>query len=334
MKITIFEADKLEQNYLKSALSSHELIFVEDELTLEDVSNAKDAEIIIVFVYSKVTRDLINLMPNLRFITTMSTGFDHIDLEAAKEKNIVVSNVPIYAETVVAEHTFALLLSISRRLEESFERARKSVFNPEGLTGFELRGKTLGIIGIGAIGAHVIEIANGFGMNVIAYARHPDLVMEQKLKFKHVDLNVLFSSSDIISLHIPYNKNTHHFLSAEQFSQMKDHVVVINTARGGLIHNSALLAALESGKVYAAGLDVLEEEPVLHEEKQLLSNKFEKEKLQSVLEDHMLCNHPKVVITPHNAFNSYEALNKILETTHDNIESFVSGTPINTVSKD
>ncbi len=331
MNIAIFESDKIEQNYFKSVLAGHNLMFIDDELSDELVPQVKDAEVLVVFVYSRVTKEIMDKIPNLKFITTMSTGFDHIDLEAAKERGVVVSNVPIYAETVVAEHTFALILSISRRLEESFERARKSHFSPEGLTGFELRGKTLGIIGIGAIGKHVIEIANGFGMNVIAYARHPDLVLEQKLKFKHVELPVLYSSSDIISLHIPYTKETHHFLSKDQFNQMKNNVVIINTARGGLIHNGSLLEALESGKVYAAGLDVLEEEPVLHEEKQLLSNKFEKEKLQSVLEDHMLCNHPKVVITPHNAFNSYEALNKILETTHDNIESFVAGAPINTV---
>lgn len=331
MNIGIFESDKSEQEYFKKAFSQHKLIFIDDELSLDNVETVKDVDILIVFVYSRVNKEIIEKLPNLKYITTMSTGFDHIDLEASKARGIFVSNVPIYAETVVAEHAFALLLAISRRLEESFERARKSHFSPDGLTGFELRGKTLGIIGIGAIGTHVIEIANGFGMNVLAYARHPDLAMEKKLKFKHVDLPILLSSSDIVSLHIPYNKNTHHFLSKDQFAQMKNNAVVINTARGGLIHNGALLEALESGKLYAAGLDVLEEEPVLHEEKQLLSSKFEKEKLQSVLEDHMLCNHPKVVITPHNAFNSYEALNKILETTHDNIASFVSGSPINTV---
>ena len=332
MKIAIFEADLTEQSYFKSVFPEHELVFVDDELSMDNVSTVKDIEILVVFVYSRITKEIIDALPNLKFIATMSTGFDHIDLEAAKNRNITVSNVPVYAETVVAEHTFALLLSVSRRLEDSFERARKAEFNPEGLTGFELRGKTLGVIGIGAIGKHVIEIANGFGMNVLAYARHPDLVLEQKLKFKHVDLQVLFSSSDVISLHIPYTKETHHFLSEKQFSQMKNNAVIINTARGGLIHNSALLDALNSGKIYAAGLDVLEEEPVLHEEKQLLSSRFDREKLQSVLEDHMLCNHPKVVITPHNAFNSYEALNKILETTHDNIASFIAGTPINTVT--
>lgn len=331
MNIAIFEADNLEKNYFKSVFIEHNLIFIDEEISIDLIDKIKDVEVLIIFIYSKVTREIIERLPNLKFITTMSTGVDHIDLAAAKEKNIMVSNVPVYGESVVAEHAFALLLSISRRLEESFDRARKSEFNPEGLTGFELRGKTIGVIGTGSIGKHVIQIANGFGMNVVAYARHPDLIMEQKLKFKHVDLEVLFRSSDIITLHIPYNKETHHFLSKEQFLLMKDNVVIINTARGGLIHSGALLEALESGKVYAAGLDVLEEEPVLHEEKQLLSNKFEKEKLQAVLEDHMLCNHPKVVITPHNAFNSYEALTKILETTHDNVASFINGTPVNTV---
>ncbi len=332
MNIAIFEADSKEQEYFRKAFPEHNLTFVDDELSQEFIPQIKEAEVLVVFVYSRVTREIISSLSNLKFITTMSTGFDHIDLEAAKERGIVVSNVPIYAENVVAEHTFALLLSISRRLEDSFERARKGQFNPEGLTGFELKGKTLGVIGVGAIGKHVIEIANGFGMNVLSYERHPDLVMEQKLKFKYVPLSVLFSSSDIISLHIPYTKQTHHFLSAEQFSQMKNGVVIINTARGGLIHNEALLNALDTGKVFAAGLDVLEEEPVLHEEKQLLSNRFDQQKLQSVLEDHMLCNHPKVVITPHNAFNSYEALEKILETTHDNIASFISGSPVNIVT--
>lgn len=332
MNIAIFEADTVEQNYLKSVITDHSLTFFDDELDMDTVAQVERAEILVVFVYSRVSREIISKLPNLKFISTMSTGFDHIDLVAAKEKKIVVSNVPVYAETVVAEHTFALLLAVSRRLEDSFERARKSKFSPEGLTGFELKGKTLGVVGVGDIGTHVIEIANGFGMNVIAYARHPDLVMENKLKFKYVDMSVLLKNSDVISLHIPYKKETHHFLGEKEFSQMKNSVVIINTARGGLIHNSALLKALNSGKVYAAGLDVLEEEPALHEEKQLLSKKFDRETLQSVLEDHMLCNHPKVVITPHNAFNSYEALNKILETTHDNIASFVAGTPINLVS--
>jgi len=332
MKIAFFEIDESEKKYFERAFPNDELIFVDEPLSMDNALQARDAEVLVVFVYSKVNKEIIGILPHLKFIATMSTGFDHIDLAFTKEKNILVSNVPIYAETVVAEHVFALLLAISRRLEESFERARKSEFSPEGLTGFELRGKTLGVIGVGAIGKHVIEIAKGFGMNVIAYTRHPDYALEKKLGYTHTELPVLLSKSDVISLHVPYNEETHHLLDEKEFSQMKDGVVIINTARGGLIHNTPLLKALESGKVYWAGLDVLEEEPLLHEEKQLLSKQFEKEKLQSVLEDHMLRNHPKVVITPHNAFNSHEALDKILETTHDNIASFIAGSPVNIVS--
>ncbi len=331
MQITIFEADKQEQEYFQNVFKGHSVTCFDEELSTDLISEVQNTEVLVVFVYSRVTREMIQSLPNLKFITTMSTGFDHIDIKAASERGIIVSNVPVYAETVVAEHAFALLLAISRRLEESFERTRKNHFSPEGLTGFELRGKTLGVIGIGTIGKHVIEIANGFGMNVLAYARHPDLTLERRLGFRHVDLSVLLGNSDVVSLHIPYTKETHHFLSQEKFSQMKNNCVIINTARGGLIHSGALLEALDSGKVYAAGLDVLEEEPVLHEEKQLLSHNFDKEKLQSVLEGHMLCTHPRVLITPHNAFNSYEALIKILETTHDNIASFFTGNPINTV---
>lgn len=169
-------------------------------------------------------------------------------------------------------------------------------------------------------------------MNVIVYKRTPDYALEKELGCKFVDLNVLYQQSDIVSLHIPYTKETHHYIGEEAFSQMKDGVVIINTARGALIDTSALLKYLESGKVRAAGLDVLEEEPLLQEEKELLSQQFDSEKLLTVLQDHILVNHPKVIITPHNAFNSQEALKKIVETTHENLSAFVSGAPANVVS--
>ena len=169
-------------------------------------------------------------------------------------------------------------------------------------------------------------------MNVIVYKRTPDYALEKELGCKFVELPILYQQSDIVSIHIPYSNETHHYVGEEAFSQMKDGVVIINTARGALIDSTALLKSLESGKVRAAGLDVLEEEPLLEEEKDLLSQDFEKEKLLRVLQDHMLVNHPKVIITPHNAFNSQEALRKIVETTHENLSAFVSNAPMNVVS--
>lgn len=330
MKYAFFELEEWEQEYFKKEITNAELVFYDAPLS-EETPDIQTFDAVIIFIHSQLNKDLLDKMPNLKMISTMSTGFDHIDIEECKRRNIVVSNVPTYGETVVAEHTFALLLAIARKLPESIERVKKGNFMPGGLTGFELRGKTIGVIGVGSIGKNVIKIAKGFGMNPIVYKRNPDYKLENELGCKFVDLAVLYQQSDIISLHIPYSKETHHYLSDEQFAQMKDGVVIINTARGGLIDTEALLRALDSGKVKAAGLDVLEEEPLLEEEKDLLTKDFDKDKLLTVLQDHMLVNHPNVIITPHNAFNSNEALKKIVETTHENLSAFSDGAPINVV---
>lgn len=331
MKYAFFELENWEKEYFQNEIHDSELVFFDHALS-DQTPDIATFEVVITFIHTQMNKELLDQMPNLKFITTMSTGFDHIDIEECRRRGIVVSNVPSYGETVVAEHTFALLLSIARRLPESIERVRSGNFMPSGLTGFELRGKTIGVVGVGSIGTNVIKIARGFGMNVIVYKRTPDYALEKELGCKFVELPILYQQSDIVTLHIPYTKETHHYLSDEAFSQMKDGVVLLNTARGALINTTALLKALESGKVKAAGLDVLEEEPLLEEEKDLLSQDFDKEKLLTVLQDHMLLNHPKVVITPHNAFNSQEALKKIVETTHENLSAFVSGVPLNVVS--
>lgn len=331
MKYAFFELENWEKEYFQKEITDHELVFFDAPLD-HDTPGLETFDVVIIFIHTQLNKELMDKMPNLKFITTMSTGFDHIDLAECKNRNIVVSNVPSYGETVVAEHTFALLLAIARRLMDSVERVKKGNFMPSGLTGFELRGKTIGVIGVGSIGTNVIRIARGFGMNAIVYKRTPDYALEKELGCKFVDLDILYQQSDIVTLHIPYTKETHHYINSESFAKMKDGVVLINTARGALIDTTALLQALESGKVKAAGLDVLEEEPLLQEEKELLSQQFDKDKLLTVLQDHMLVNHPRVIITPHNAFNSEEALKKIIETTHENLAAFVSQAPVNVVS--
>lgn len=331
MKYAFFELETWEKEYFQKEIKDAEVFFFDEPLS-EKTPGIDTFEAVVIFIHSQMNKEFLDKMPNLKLISTMSTGFDHIDIEECKRRGITVCNVPSYGETVVAEHTFALLLSIARKLPESIERVKKGNFMPGGLTGFELRGKTMGVIGVGSIGTNVIRIAKGFGMNVIVYKRTPDYALEKELGCKFVELPVLYQQSDIVSLHIPYSKETHHYLSDEAFSQMKDGVVILNTARGGLIDTDALLKALDSGKVKAAGLDVLEEEPLLEEEKDLLTKDFDKDKILTILQDHMLVNHPNVVITPHNAFNSQEALKKIVETTHENIYAFASGAPTNVVS--
>lgn len=330
MNIGFFELENWEKEYFQKALAKDNLSFVDNPLKI-DTPSIESFEIIVIFIHSQITKEILDKMPNLKFISTMSTGFDHIDLEECKRRNIVVSNVPSYGEVTVAEHVFSLMLSLSRKIIESVERTKRGQFMPNGLTGFDLKGKTLGVIGVGSIGTNVIKIAKGFSMNVIAFKRTPDYALEQKLGFKFVDFDTLLKNSDIITLHVPYSKETHHMIDADSFSKMKDGVVIINTARGGLINTGALLSALNSKKVSFAGLDVLEEEPLLQEEKEILSQNFNKEKLMNVLQDHMLIKLPNVLVTPHNAFNSREALNIILETTHDNVVSYISKSPKNLV---
>lgn len=331
MKIAFFDLESWEKEYFQKEVHNADLQFFDGALSLE-TPGLDTFDVVVTFIHTQMNKELLDKMPNLKFVTTMSTGFDHIDIEECKRRGIVVSNVPSYGETVVAEHTFALLLAIARRIPESIERVKGGNFMPGGLTGFELRGKTIGVVGVGSIGTNVIKIAKGFGMNVLVYKRTPDYALEKELGCKFVELPILYQQSDIVTIHIPYSKETHHYVGEEAFSQMKDGVVLLNTARGALVDSTALLKSLESGKVKAAGLDVLEEEPLLEEEKDLLSKDFEKEKLLRVLQDHMLVNHPNVVITPHNAFNSNEALRKIVETTHENLSAFVGGAPLNVVS--
>lgn len=331
MNIGFFELEDFEKEYFQKEMKDANLLFSDSPLK-ENFPKLSQLEIIVIFIHSQITKEILDKMPNLKFITTMSTGFDHIDMAECKRRNIIISNVPTYGESTVAEHTFALILAISRRIIESVDKTKRGEFLPKGLTGFELKGKTLGVIGVGSIGRNVIRIARGFGMNVIAFKRTPDYVLEKELSFKFVDINVLYQQSDIITLHLPYSKETHHIINENAFSMMKKGVVIINTARGGLIDSTALLNSLMSEKVAFAGLDVLEEEPLLQEERDILSKTFDNEKLISVLQDHMLVNNPHVIVTPHNAFNSNEALHKILQTTHENLVSFLNNTPTNTVS--
>lgn len=335
MKIGIFEVEAWEEEFLKKSLGLDiELIIFHHPLTDADVASLVDIEGLVVFIYSSITKEIIEKLPKLKFIATMSTGFDHIDLAFCRERGITVCNVAGYGEITVAEHTFALLLALSHRIIESYERVKQGYFSPENLTGFDLSGKTIGIVGVGSIGQHVITIAKGFGMNVIGYKRSPDPELEKEYGFKIVDLTTLYKDSDILSYHVPYTKETHHMINEESIAQMKQGVVILNTSRGLLMDTTALLKNLELGKIGGLGLDVCENEPMLREEKQILSKEFNKEDLLGLLEEKMLFNYKNVVITPHNAFNSKEALEKILTTTVGNIQGFLKGASQNVVQSD
>lgn len=249
-----------------------------------------------------------------------------------RKRKIAVCNVPHYGENTVAEHTFALILNLTRKIHKAYDRTVKGDFSIEGLRGVDLQGKILGVVGVGSIGQHVVRMAKGFEMNVIGYDKFENTKLAKKLGFKYVELDYLLKNSDVISLHAPYNQSTHHLIDKKSVGLMKKGVLIVNTSRGQLIETEALLEGLASGKIAGAGLDVLEGECFIKEEKQLLSKHFSQQcDLKTVLENHILLKNENVIITPHNAFNSWEALHRILDTTILNINSFLKKRLLNTV---
>lgn len=330
--IAFFEVEKWERDYLSHALKGQDLLFFQDTLNDRMVDQAKGARIVSVFIHSQVTKDIIAKIPGLKMIATRSTGFDHIDLEACNQRGIIVSNVPRYGENTVAEHTFGLILSLSRNIHKAYVRTVAGNFSLEGLEGFDLKGKTLGVVGAGSIGLHVIRIAKAFGMDVLAFDPRPNRLVAEVLDFQYVPLEELLRRSHIVSLHAPYTPQTHHLIDRDKLNMMKRGALLINTARGGLVDTDALIWALDRGILGGAGLDVIEGEELIKEEAALLTAPMAEEKLRMVLRRHLLLRRENVVVTPHMAFYSKEALQRIVETTVVNINGFLAGQPQNVVN--
>lgn len=333
--ICFFEITDNQKEYLNKKLSKNfDLQFFAEEVQNVDKSKFNNAEIIAVFVGSVVDKNTIDSLPNLKLITTMSTGFDHIDIGYAKEKGIAVTNVPTYGENTVAEHTFALILSISRKIIESNKQLKSGDFSSTGLTGFDLKDKTIGVIGCGNIGANVIKMANGFDMKIIGFDLNKSEALQKEFGLKYVEMDTLFKESDIITLHVPLNEHTKHLINRESIKIMKKGVIIINTARGPLIETDALYDALVEEHVAFAGIDVFEEEGFLKEEAEILHNDEKiSADMKTVITNHVLINHNHVIATPHNAFNSNEAIIRILNTTIKNIVELKLRREINLVNK-
>jgi len=333
MKIAVFEADeRLEESFGELA-SEHDVRFCEGTLSADNAGDHADAEVVSPFTYSTLDAEVLDQLPALEMIATRSTGYDHIDVERCTERDIVVSNVPAYGQNTVAEHVFALLLALSHHIVEAANRVQRGEFSAAGLQGFDLAGRVMGVVGTGAIGRHTARIAKGFEMEVVAFDVAPDEEAAGRLGFRYVGIDELLGRSDVVSLHVPGGESTRHLLAAPQFEAMKEGVVVINTSRGEVIDSEALLEALSSGKVAAAGLDVLEEEPAIREEAELLDAVVGREHDErTLLTDCAFLRLRNVLITPHSAFHTREAVREIVDTTVENIRAFASGHPQNVVA--
>lgn len=331
-KIVFVEIEKWEENHIRKSFPDYDVFFTEDKLNGKSINQLSSAIILSPFIYSTLTKDVLSQFPNLKFIATRSTGFDHIDVDFCKKKKILVANVPSYGEYTVAEHTFALILAIARKIIPSVERTRKGDFSLSGLSGLELYGKTLGVLGAGHIGKRVIKIARAFGMKILIFTRTKDEDLAKDRNISYASLDALLANSDIVTLHLSHTKKTEHVINMKNIGKFKKGSILINTARGPLVETQAILEGLDKGILQAVGLDVLEEECSLKEERELLSREFLKScDIKTQLLNHVLLTRNEVIITPHNAFNSKEALHEILDTTIANVKAYLSNQPQNLI---
>lgn len=313
IKIAMFDSKQYDKDSFEPYLNDNiKMVYYETKLNLTTVSLTKGYDCVIVFVNDEVDKDVIDKLIEykIKLLALRSSGFNNVDIISAQDRLPVV-RVPAYSPNAIAEHTMALLLTSIRRIHKAYNRTREYNFSIEGLTGFNLHEKTIGIIGTGKIGKALIDICSGFGMNIMTYDKFPVPIQNTQ----NVSLMELFSRSDIISLHCPLNEETYHLISEREIRLMKDGVIIVNTSRGELINTEDLLDAIKKKKIGAACLDVYEEESEL----------FFNDKSGHILKDDILArllSMPNVIITSHQAFLTKEALDKIAETTMDNIISF------------
>lgn len=336
-KIVFYEASETDKIQLTAGLkdTDHNWVFQPEPLTNETAD--PEAEVVSVFVgRSHLTGQVMDAMPKLKLIATRSTGFDHIDLDAATERSVVVVNVPNYGENTVAEHAFTLLLALARKLPQTLETTKEGVYSPTELSGFDLKGKTLGVVGMGRIGQHSARIGKGFGMDVVGFDVFEKPEIAKEIGFRYAPLEEVLRSADIVTLHAPLVPENIHLMNTARLEQMKQGAILINTARGELVDTQALIAALESGHLSGAGLDTIEGERFLNEQIEVntvLDNKTTKETLINLAETETLLRMPGVVVTPHSAYNTVEAVGRINAITTDNIIKFWYGETPNKVNK-
>lgn len=315
ISIAVFDSKPYTQETLLARnRGKYAFSFFEPRLSMETARLAEGFSVVCAFVNDDISGDIVRLLRSLgvRHIALRCAGFNNVDRKACREEGILITRVPAYSPHAVAEHAVALILGLNRKIHRAYNRVREGNFRLEGLVGFDLFGKTVGIIGTGKIGKVMAGIMKGFGCSVIAYDLFPDQAFAAEHGVQYRSLHKLIAMSDIISLHAPLTQETHHIINEATLAQMKDGVVIINTSRGGLIDTRALIIGLKSGKIGAAGLDVYEEE----------ADFFFEDFSGKVITDDVLARlltFNNVLITSHQAFLTHEALDNIAETVINNI---------------
>lgn len=321
LKVAMFDAKSYDlTSFEKENNNRFNVIPISAGLKASSAELARECKVVCIFVNDKCDAACVKALAanGVELIALRCAGFNNVDLKACAEYDIDVVRVPSYSPYAIAEHTIALMLMLNRQLHRAYLRNRAGQFIIDGLVGFDMRGKTVGVIGTGNIGRCLINIIDGFGCNVLAYDKFPNEELQSRINLEYTDLDSLQSQSDIITLHTPLLPDTHHIIDKSAIAKMKDGVMLINTSRGGLVDAVALIEGLKSGKIGSAGLDVYEEEADI----------FFRDISGEVLNDDVfarLLSFNNVVVTSHQAFLTKEALSNIANTTLMNIEEFSQG---------
>ncbi|NVJ27259.1 MULTISPECIES: 2-hydroxyacid dehydrogenase [Myxococcus] len=325
MRLAVFDTHRYDRSALEDANAEfgHALTFLEPRLTLQTARLAEGFHAVCSFVNDRLDAPTLEILRagGVRLVATRSAGYNHIDLEAARRLDVRVTRVPEYSPHAVAEHAVTLVLSLNRHIPRAFARVRDWNFSLDGLVGFDMAGKTVGVVGTGRIGQVAARIFKGFGCDVVCFDVAPDEAFAREVGARYVSLDALYSASDIISLHVPLTPGTRHMVDAKALTRMKRGVLLINTGRGALIDSRALIDALKSGHIGAAGLDVYEEEEGI----------FFQDLSGQVLQDDVLARlltFPNVLVTSHQAFLTREALVSIARTTLASVRAFEHGEPL------
>jgi len=321
MKVAVFSTHLFEKSILQNAAGNkHELAFFEAPLSAVTAVMAQGCEAVCIFVNDDASAPVLSRLKEMgiRFLVLRSAGYNNVDVDAAAKLGIKLARVPEYSPYAVAEHTVALMLALNRKLIKANNRVRDSNFTLDGLTGFDMQGKTAGIIGVGKIGRVVGKILQGFGCHLLAYDPYPNQELEKELGLSFVDVDTLCEQSDIITLHAPLTEETKYIINKERINKMKKGVMLINTSRGALVHTKDVIQGLKSCKIGYLGLDVYEEEKGL----------FFEDHSAEILQDDViarLMTFPNVLITSHQAFLTDTALQNIADTTVQNLSDFEAG---------
>lgn len=325
MKIAFFSTKSYDREFFDRYVTAHEIIYFEGRLRMPTVNLTTGCDAVCVFVNDRLNAEVIAALKKtgVKLIALRCAGFNNVDLQAARENNIKVVRVPAYSPHAVAEHAVALILTLNRKTHKAYNRVREGNFSLERLTGFDLNGRTVGVVGTGKIGQAFCNIMLGFGCKVLAF----DLMEDKELAAKgveYVPLIDVLEQSDVISLHCPLNEQTKHLINKQTLEMMKEGVMLVNTSRGGLINTMDVIESLKNGKIGYLGLDVYEQEEKL----------FFKDLSENIIQDDVimrLLSFPNVLITSHQGFFTEEALTQIAQTTLSNIDAFEAGLPLKNV---